>query len=415
MSVEVTSVMTLYTVSNYIKLDAHTRQKCIKDFATEKIDDFLNAFIPIYLPNLFSTSLLRDHVVEVIKYNALGGKMTRGTLAADVFLQTVRFLFPGLLEDSNFSDELLNLAIDICLIQEILQASFLMIDDVMDHSVVRRGKPSWRAKVGDEQAVNDGLILWQVSDSLTFYLEDRCGKTLKLLEIYNQVKTYTTLGQHLDTFTKTYSQRHTMGHLNDTYILKTAYYTFYFPLMMGYRAGVLFGNMAIGTNAISEGRYTMQKIDSITNLQQHLDTDVEQQIYKISIDLGRLYQMQDDFLDFYAPEILNKESSDYLEDKAVWPLIRALELSASESARGKGVSPQTILTIYGKQASNKESIQRLFDVLDLKSVYVNEAGALLKQCKEEVTIMPSYLSDSIGAIFDVLDSRINVNLARPSK
>lgn len=407
--------MTLYTVSNYIKLDAQKRHRCIKDFATEKIDDFLDAFIPIYLPNLFSTSLLRDHVVEVVKYNAIGGKMTRGVLAADVFLQTVRFLFPGLLEDSNFSDELLNLAIDICLIQEILQASFLVIDDVMDHSKVRRGKPSWRAKVGDEQAMNDGLILWQMSDLLTFYLEDRCGRTLKILEVYNQVKTNTTLGQHLDTFTKTYSQRHTMGHLNDTYILKTAYYTFYFPLMMGYRAGVLFGNMAIGTNAVSGKRYTMQKVDSIINLQQHLDTDVEQQIYKISMDLGRLYQMQDDFLDLYAPETLHKESSDYLEDKAVWPLIRALELSASEGARGKGVSPKIILTIYGKQASNKESIQKLFDTLDLKSVYVHEAGALLEQCKEEVTAMPSYLSDSIGAIFEVLDSRINLEAVRSAK
>lgn len=94
--------MASYTVSNYVKLDAHKRQKCIKDFATEKVDSFLETFIPVYLPNLFSTGLLRDHIVEVIKYNVVGGKMTRGTLAADIFLQTVRFLFSGLLEDSNF-------------------------------------------------------------------------------------------------------------------------------------------------------------------------------------------------------------------------------------------------------------------------------------------------------------------------
>ncbi|ESU37273.1 Trans-isoprenyl diphosphate synthase [Giardia duodenalis] len=407
--------MASYTVSNYVKLDAHKRQKCIKDFATEKVDSFLETFIPVYLPNLFSTGLLRDHIVEVIKYNVVGGKMTRGTLAADIFLQTVRFLFSGLLEDSNFSEELFNLAIDICLVQEILQGAFLMIDDVIDHSTIRRGKPSWRAVVGDEQAVNDGLILWQIADSLVLYLEDKCGKTLKIFEVYHQAKANTTLGQHLDTFTKTYSQRHTMGHLNDTYILKTAYYTFYLPLIMGYRSGVLFGNMAIGTTAASEKGYTMQKVDSILNLQQRLDTDIEQQIHKISMDLGRLYQMQDDFLDFYAPEILHKESSDYLENKATWTLVRALELSASEEARGKGVSPQTILTIYGKRASEKESIQKLFDALDLKSIYIHEASALLKQCKEEAASMPPYISDSIEDVFDMLSSRINVEIIRPSK
>ena len=407
--------MASYTVSNYIKLDAQKRQKCIKDFAIEKIDDFLDTFASLYLPGLSSTGLLREHIAEVIKYNAIGGKMTRGTLAADVFLQTVRFLFPGLLEDSNFSEELLNLSIDICLIQETLQAAFLMLDDVIDHSTVRRGKPSWRTVVGDEQAVNDGMMLWQVADSLTFYLEDKCGKTLKIFEVFHQVKANTIFGQHLDTFTKTYSQRYTMRHLNDTYILKTAYYTFYFPLMMGYRAGVLFGNVAIGASAASEGRQTMQKVDSILNLQQRLDPDVEQQIYKISMDLGRLYQMQDDFLDFYAPEILHKESTDYLESKAVWPLVRALEISALEEARGKGVSPQTILTVYGKRVSDKESIQRLFDALDLKRVYVHEASALLEQCKEELASMPSYISDSIGATFELLSSRINVEVIRPSK
>ena len=47
---------------------------------------------------------------------------------------------------------------------EVLQAAFLTIDDIMDGSSTRRGRPCYYTLVGDGAAINDGLIL----ESLVF-------------------------------------------------------------------------------------------------------------------------------------------------------------------------------------------------------------------------------------------------------
>lgn len=411
--------MASHTLSEYIKLDAKRRQHSIAEFTTENIDHFLDSFLPMYLPSLLSTGILREHVVETIKYNTIGGKMIRGTLSADVFLQTIKALFPGLIEDTNLSDKLLSTAVDICLVHELLQASFLVVDDIVDHSKTRRGKPSWRTVVGDEQAANDSLILLQMADCLLLYLENRCGKTLKISEVYANTKLYTILGQHLDSFTRADVHKYTMGHINDTYVLKTAYYTFYLPLMMGYRAGILFGNIVIGSAAVSNvSGADIARVDSIMELQQHLDSDIEQRIYSVSMDLGRLFQMQDDFLDLYAPELLNKASVDYKDSKASWTIVRALELCGSSCAGKAGSSAVTremLIEAYGKESSDREKIIKLFNELGLKDVYTKEATALLEQCRTSLASLPPYISICVQGIFAVLSSRTTLEGMSMSK
>jgi farnesyl diphosphate synthase len=85
---------------------------------------------------------------------------------------------------------------------EWLQAYFLVLDDIMDNSQTRRGKPCWfrLPKVG-LIAINDGLVLRsQISRIFRRYFR---GKSyyVDLLDLFNEVEIQTTSGQLLDQIT----------------------------------------------------------------------------------------------------------------------------------------------------------------------------------------------------------------------
>jgi farnesyl diphosphate synthase len=89
---------------------------------------------------------------QSLNHNVLGGKYNRGLSVID----SVRLLRDGrVLTPAEYFD-----AAVLGWLVELLQATMLVIDDIMDGSPTRRGKPSWYRVPGvGMAAANDAMML----------------------------------------------------------------------------------------------------------------------------------------------------------------------------------------------------------------------------------------------------------------
>lgn len=114
------------------------------------------------------------------------------------------------------------------------QSVFLICDDAMDGSQTRRGQPCWY-KLDDVKlaGINDALMI----DAAIFHvLKKQFGDEpyyMKLVEIFNEIKFITTVGQSLDLRSARMDvTNYTMDLYKSIVCLKTAYYTFYLPVAL---------------------------------------------------------------------------------------------------------------------------------------------------------------------------------------
>ena len=163
---------------------------------------------------------LKEHIRNLVEYNAKGGKMHRAFMADLLFHRLV-----------DVTDTQRRQIRTIGWSFELLQAFALVHDDVMDRSETRRGKPCWYKVVGVPHAINDGCLLHIASHILI----NSCGLDSDVQARFHDeldfVSYSTCLGQHLDMSLETRPpETFTDTEYFDTVRLKTAYYTFYLPL-----------------------------------------------------------------------------------------------------------------------------------------------------------------------------------------
>lgn len=377
-------------------LDTQHRQKHICDYILGNIDDFLAKHAMDFaspVTSLSANSALGPdgkiseayaaHIKACILYNSLDGKMIRGILCADTFLTTVRFLFPGLIEDPSQLIAISDVSVTLALAMEVLQASFLVADDVIDHSALRRSKKAWRKVTSDEQGLLDSIMLLTFADHLVLSLEKRTGRTFLLSDIYEQTKRLTLSGQHLDSFGLEGISALTKASVTSIHIMKTAYYTFVLPVLLGYRCGVLFGNKCI------------DDIKGSTVPQVGIDKGTEELLLTLSVKLGLLFQMEDDYLDVFNPAMLKKEGSDIREGKASWVYVRCLDL-AREMGGDRGADILSYLALgYGKADCDVDGIKARMLETGIQGVFLAEARSLYDECKSLIARLP----DQIGLMF----------------
>ncbi|KAL0224971.1 hypothetical protein RCL1_002883 [Eukaryota sp. TZLM3-RCL] len=238
-------------------------------------------------------SEIRTHVEELLEYNISGGKLLRGLTVVDVANSLSK------LQDKNFSDEVFHSAAILGWVTEILQAAFLVADDVMDNSKTRRGKPSWQARQGvGLAAVNDAFLL----ESIAYKAIDHFLPSLSTLSsVYQTLRTVSRLtewGQFLDTLgTQVPIDLVSKELFTAISVHKTSFYTFFLPCC--------FGVLSTGTEISPE---TFNKIREVCKL------------------IGIFFQFQDDYLDVFGDfEVLGKPGTDLIERKAAWPLVKTLE------------------------------------------------------------------------------------------
>ena len=271
---------------------------------------------------------------EMTTYTVSGGKMIRGLTV----LHAARTMLEG--AQTPLQEE------EACILGnciEWLQAFFLVADDVMDNSKVRRGKPCWYrvGKVG-MTAINDSFIL---ESSLYMILRRHFGKHKsyhQFCDLFREVTWQTELGQLLDCTSQPLDgpmdlTRFTLKRYKSIVKYKTAFYTFYLPVAL---AMVLSG----------------------------VDADAEKEKFEqardICLAMGEYFQIQDDFLDCYGdPEVIGKVGTDIEEAKCGWLAVQALPRCSAEQK-------QVFKENYGKEdAKCVAVIKALYVDLGLADVY----------------------------------------------
>eukprot|EP00850_Spirogloea_muscicola_P014105 SM000099S25211 [mRNA] locus=s99:250459:254019:+ [translate_table: standard] len=184
----------------------------------------------------------RAWVEKMLDYNVPGGKLNRGVSVVD----SLQLLQGGAaLSEENFFRAA---ALGWCI--EWLQAFFLVMDDIMDNSITRRGQPCWyRVKQVELIAINDAILL----NTHIFLILKKHFKALpyyvNLLDLFNEVTYQTASGQMLDLITTPAGEVDLTKYTMPTYLHivqhKTAYYSFYLPvacalLMAGEEKSILF-------------------------------------------------------------------------------------------------------------------------------------------------------------------------------
>ncbi len=222
---------------------------------------------------------------------------------------------------------------------ELLQAFFLVSDDIMDASKTRRGQPCWylMPNVG-MIAINDAFML----ESSIYLLLKKYFKQEKyyvdLLELFHEVTFQTELGQACDLLTAPEDHvdldNFSIEKFTFIVIYKTAYYSFYLPVALA----LYFSGQA-----------------TEKNLEQAED---------ILIPMGEYFQAQDDYLDNFAdPSVLGKIGTDIQDNKCSWLVNQALSRCSSSQRK---VLEQN----YGRKDAKCEArVKQLYNELELDQVY----------------------------------------------
>jgi farnesyl diphosphate synthase len=222
---------------------------------------------------------------------------------------------------------------------ELLQAFFLVSDDIMDSSITRRGEPCWYRHPGVGMiAINDAFML---ESSIYLILKNRFrnhAAYLDLIELFHEVTFQTELGQLCDLITAPEDHvdlsNFSMNKYTFIVIYKTAYYSFYLPVALALH---------------------YLQLATPSNLKHSHD---------ILIPLGEYFQVQDDYLDAYGdPAVIGKIGTDIKDNKCGWLINQALLIATPEQRK-------LLDENYGQKDDSKErKVKELYDELKLEKRY----------------------------------------------
>ncbi|KAJ1981427.1 Farnesyl pyrophosphate synthetase [Dimargaris xerosporica] len=309
-----------------------TSKQAFVDFFPQLVDDLVGD-----LETLNALPETKAWVRRAVEYNVNGGKMNRGLSVVDA-LAVLRRQQTGQATPLSAEDTKRATILGWCI--ELLQAFFLISDDIMDSSVTRRGQPCWyRQPAVGMIAINDAFIIEMMIYRILKRYFRQDPFYVDLVELVQDVTFKTEMGQNLDLITAPEDDvdltRFSMAKYWYIVRYKTAYYSFYLPVAMALMlAGVT-------------------------------DAKAFQQAEDILLPLGEYFQAQDDYLDcFGAPETIGKIGTDIEDNKCSWLINQALLLGSKEQV-------DRLYAHYGKrQPQDVEAVKTVYRELDLAGVFV---------------------------------------------
>lgn len=237
---------------------------------------------------------------------------------------------------------------------ELLQAFFLVSDDLMDGSITRRGQPCWYRHQGVGLiAINDAFLL----ESGIYVILKKQFRShpayVDLIELFHETTWQTELGQLCDLITAPEDKVDLDNFSMEKYMFivtyKTAYYSFYLPVALALH---------------------YLQLATPENLRQAHD---------ILIPLGQYFQVQDDYLDAYGdPEVIGKIGTDIQDNKCSWLVNQALQRCNAEQRK-------VLDTAYGRKDGVLEArVKELFRELDLETVYKEYEEKIVGELKTKI-------------------------------
>lgn len=171
---------------------------------------------------------------KIREYTLRPGKRIRGSLASFAYDYAA---------DTSFDEAGLQAAVAL----ELAQSYLLIVDDVMDHSVLRRGLPTVHmlyrkdypkesAHFADMQAVNAGLIAQHLMNLAIAHVEAPSATIGNAIRILHRNLAATGFGQIEDMYQDTHTGS-SADEILRKYELKSGYYTFVCPLQVGLSLG----------------------------------------------------------------------------------------------------------------------------------------------------------------------------------
>ena len=319
-----------------------------------QIREYLSGFL-----DKFTEPFVKDHILKMVDEGCTGGKQARGKLANSVFLELT-----GTKPDSEEATIGKTIGWSI----ELIQASYLMADDLMDQSKTRRGKECWYLHEGvGDQAVNDALILENLAMILLDRLKSQLPLTvlMELMTAVRNINTSTTMGQTLDYLAKT-KDFTTYKAIVDH---KTSYYSVHLPIVLG---------------MIASQKFTYQ--------------EASKAMESFSLEYGFLFQAQDDWIDVFGdPSLTGKVGTDINEGKITWLVCKAYELANDEQKKvldecyGQKDKQDKVLEVYKQlnineafkkfQEQQETAVQELINKFDSSKYPIKSLQSLLDQTK----------------------------------
>nr|CAH0105352.1 unnamed protein product [Daphnia galeata] len=329
-----------------------------------KIKDQFHKFFPEILrclkssPTLNELPSMQQWIEKVVDYNLKGGKMNRGMAVVESFV---------IFKNDEISEKDTEIAIALGWAVEMLQAFFLVADDIMDDSLTRRMKPCWyRTNNLGVKAFNDSILLESlIYHIISSYCKDR-HYYLPVLELFHDVTMRTSLGQAMDLHSapdpnqSPNLSKFTMETYDAIVKYKTAFYSFYLPVAIAMRLA-----------GIQDERLFKQAAD-------------------ILLPMGRFFQVQDDYLDCFGdPEVTGKIGTDIEDGKCSWLIVTALPLCDSAQR-------QLIETRYGsKDPSSVKMVKTLYQQLGIPKLYTEYEENSYKQLTQMIEGIKQQLPTSV--------------------
>ncbi|CAE6537783.1 unnamed protein product [Rhizoctonia solani] len=291
-----------------------------------------------------------------LEYNTAGGKLNRGISVID----TAEILLGRPLKDEvdeKGTSEYYRAAI-LGWGVELLQAYFLVSDDMMDGSITRRGHPCWYRNPGvGNIAINDSFM---IESSIYFMIKKHLRSDpayVDYVELFLETTFQTEAGQLVDLLTAPEDDvnldRFSLKKHQLIVIWKTAYYSFYLPVALAmYFVGIK-------------------------------DEKLFEQAKQILLPIGEYFQVQDDYLDcFGTHEQIGKIGTDILDNKCSWCVNAALNVATPEQRK-------ILDDNYGRKDSAAEArVKEVFTELELPRRYQEYEQATYEKLNALIDAIP---------------------------
>ncbi|KAJ8717855.1 hypothetical protein PYW07_005785 [Mythimna separata] len=242
----------------------------------------------------------------------------------------------------------------------IVQGSIIVVDDIIEASTARLGKPCWYQQPGvGTSAINDAFL---INHCIMEVLELKFGKQpfyADMVNVLNEAVMYTTIGQYLDysscyTKAKNNLDGFTMERFNAIAIHKTSYYSIRLP----FQAGLLF----------------------VRNGKERDTTELN----NICMEFGKILQFQNDYEDIYWDQGLSGKigSEDIPDGKLTWFAVTALERCNEEQR-------SVFKEYYGsRDPEHVKRIKQLYDELQIEEAYQKFKQSFYESLERRIRALP---------------------------